>query len=389
MTEKCKIKLDGPIIYFGVYDKSKPRNRLMIKALEAGDVDIVQIHIDIWSKNNDKSQTKLFGWLVVFLKMLIAYPVLIYRYVKAPKHQLVIVAYPGLFDVILLRPFARLRRARIVYDVFISAYDTIVSDRKLVRRKSLSSRIIYRMERLALRMADLVIMDTQRHAEFIRRLYKLPNGQVGAVLVGAEADNFKYVPRLSRTKLDPIKVLFYGQLIPLHGVKTILDAAKLAYLRGENIEWHIVGKGQVEMDVEVFLEDNPELNLYWDKWVSYHKLSDLMESADVGLGIFGTSGKSARVIPNKVFQMLSVGLPVVTRDSLAMRELVNTNQEKALGMRMVETANADALLKAVKDLAASGEAPPEELAESFSDKTRGGVFLKLLIDVLNKKAAAS
>jgi glycosyltransferase involved in cell wall biosynthesis len=389
MTENCKIELDGPIIYFGVYDKSKPRNRLMVKALEAGDVDIVQIHIDIWSKNNDKSQMKLLGWLVVFLKMLIAYPVLIYRYIRAPRHQLVVVAYPGLIDVILLRPFARLRRARIVYDVFISAYDTIVSDRKLLRRNSLFARIIYRMERIALRMADLVIMDTQRHADFIRRLYKLPNGQVGAVLVGAEADNFKYVARPSRAKLDPIKVLFYGQLIPLHGVKTILDAAKLAYLRGESIEWHIVGKGQVEKDVELFLADNPNLNLHWDKWVSYHTLSDLMESADIGLGIFGTSGKSARVIPNKVFQMLSVGLPVVTRDSLAMRELVNPNQEKALGVSMVETANADALLNAVKDLAASGAVPPEELAESFSDKTRGVVFLRLLTNILNKKATVS
>ena len=43
-------------------------------------------------------------------------------------------------------------------------------------------------------------------------------------------------------------------------------------------------------------------------------------AASLCLGIFGTSAKAARVVPNKVFECLAVGRPIVTADTPAIRD---------------------------------------------------------------------
>ena len=62
--------------------------------------------------------------------------------------------------------------------------------------------------------------------------------------------------------------------------------------------------------------------LRWVDWVDYADLVSWISRADLCLGIFGTSEKAASVIPNKVYQVVAAGRPVVTRDSPAIRELL-------------------------------------------------------------------
>ena len=58
------------------------------------------------------------------------------------------------------------------------------------------------------------------------------------------------------------------------------------------------------------------------RWVDYERLPDELHGAGCALGIFGTSAKAQRVIPNKAFQALACGTPLVTADTPAARELL-------------------------------------------------------------------
>jgi glycosyltransferase involved in cell wall biosynthesis len=138
---------------------------------------------------------------------------------------------------------------------------------------------------------------------------------------------------------EPFTCLFVGKLIPLQGVETILAAARAA----PELPFRIVGSGQLEP----LLAARPE-NVDWIPWVEYERLPDELYRAGCALGIFGTSDKARRVIPNKAFQALACGTPLITADTPAARELL-VHEESAL---LVKPGDPEALAAAIRRLVA-------------------------------------
>ena len=171
-----------------------------------------------------------------------------------------------------------------------------------------------------------------------------PGDRIDVVFVGAEPESFPVVqlrstyPKKNRNFL----VLFYGQFIPLHGIETIVRAARL--LAAKPIKFVIVGEGQEAEDISTLLNEHPLDNLSWIKWIEYMQLQVKIQQADICLGIFGDSEKASRVIPNKVFQILHSGKPLITRDSPAIRELLNPDMT---GVYLVPAASPEALADAI------------------------------------------
>src|SRR5690606_7440598 len=85
-------------------------------------------------------------------------------------------------------------------------------------------------------------------------------------------------------------------------------------------------------------------NLTWLPWMDYEQLPSLIHSATVSLGIFGISDKAARVLPNKMFQILAAGGSIITRDSPAVARLADLFPDT---INLVPPGNAGALAGAV------------------------------------------
>jgi glycosyltransferase involved in cell wall biosynthesis len=312
------------VTYFGTYERAYPRNAQVISCLRAAGVEVVEQHVGVWEGRRD-------AWaagIATGLRLAAAEARLFGRRVDG---DAVIVGYPGHADL----PAARRAAGRrpVIFNPLVSLADTLVSDRGRFRPGSLPARALAAVDRRAFTSADVVVADTEAHAEFLATL--AGHNRFEVCFVGAEDRLFRppWQPE------EPFTALFVGKLIPLQGVTTILEAARL----GPDIRFRIVGSGQLE---PVLREAPP--NVERIPWIDYELLPAELRRASCALGIFGTTAKAARVIPNKAFQALACGTPLVTADTPAARELL-TDGESAL---LVEPGNAEALAGAAARLAA-------------------------------------
>lgn len=371
------------VVFWGTYDTGKPRVRILRQGLRLNGVEVLECHAELWGGIEDKSQVKgISRWLGLFGRALIAYPLLVWRYMCMPRHDVVMVVYPGLVDLFVLRAFAWLRRTPLAWDWFLSAYDTIVLDRRLLNPHNPVAWSIRGIEWLATRLANAVFMDTAAHAKRMEGLFGLSAGALGHVWVGVEREHFDTdvgtpsdTPPRDSTELN---VLFYGQFIPLHGIPTIIAAAGL--LRDEPVRWLLIGRGQETSRIRSLLRRSALPKLQWIEWVEYGELRQALTRADVVLGIFGTSDKAASVIPNKVFQILAARRPLITRDSPAIRELVSHDPP---AVQLLPAGDAAALAAAVMVFTNRGTVPHADIhVPSLTDQFDAAAVGKQLFDIL-------
>jgi glycosyltransferase involved in cell wall biosynthesis len=269
----------------------------VISCLRKAGVGVDEVHLAVWDDDRN-------GWSAgpaQAAKLAAAEARLLLR--RPRDFDAFIVGYPGHFDLPAARRAARGRP--IVFNPLVSLADTLVADRGRFPAGSLAARTL---------------------------------DDVPVCFVGAEERLFK--PGWQRA--DEFVALFVGKLIPLQGVETILAAARLA----PDIRFRIVGSGQLDG-----LLGDPPPNVEHVPWIEYEQLPDEIRQAGCSLGIFGTTGKARRVIPNKAFQAIACGAPLVTADTPAARELLS-DEASAL---LVPAGDAEALAGAISRLAADPE----------------------------------
>jgi glycosyltransferase involved in cell wall biosynthesis len=251
----------------------------------------------------------------------------------------------------------------VIFNPLVSLHETLVEDRRRFAVNSAQARFLRRIDRRALQRADLVVADTEQNARHLAELGALTDERLAVCFVGAEERFF----RPGWQPAENFHALFVGKLIPLHGLETILAAAALA----PEIPFRVVGSGQLD----ALLLDRPP-NVEWLEWVDYEHLPEEVQRAGCALGVFGTSAKAGRVIPNKAFQALACGTPLITADTPAARELLHDGESALL----VPPGDPDALAAAVRRLA--GE---PELAQSIGAGGLAAYRARASEDVLGER----
>lgn len=330
------------VVLFGCADLSKPRVRLLLDGLKGQGHEIIFCHRDIWSNHRDKSQiNSLFNLSIIFVNWIGTLIYLTLKYMFIRKHDVVLVSYPGHADIWAARVVTWLKRKPLCWDAFLSAYNTIVTDRKMVSSTSLLGRITYFVDWAACRLSDHLFLDTPSHATYFEETFHLPPNSVGSVQVGSE-DAFKIVPTQSKHNNTTFKIVFYGQFIPLHGIPTILEA--LHQLENYDINLTLIGQGQLSQLVEDWLTTKKPTNITHTPWIDYTQLPSVIASHHLGLGIFSSGEKADRVIPNKIYQMVALRLPIITRTSTAMKKFISIEKN---GFTLVEPNNPKQLKIAI------------------------------------------
>ncbi|MEM3419968.1 MAG: glycosyltransferase [Nitrososphaerota archaeon] len=237
----------------------------------------------------------------------------------------------------------------LLFDPYISLYDTMVNDRKLIKATSWKAMYYFLLDKYSCEVTDICLLDTNMHIKYFSKTFKIPREKFRRVFVGADDEIF--YPRSIEKKDMYFTVFWYGTYIPLHGAEYIVKAAK-SLEKYKDIRFIMVGKGQTYFQIKKLVDSLRVSNIEFIEWINYYKLPLYMSRADVCLGIFGNTGKAKRVIPNKVFQALAVKKPVITGNTPAIREalshmknayLCNIADEKALAEAILTLKNDESL----------------------------------------------
>jgi glycosyltransferase involved in cell wall biosynthesis len=324
---KVEKQMSMKVCYFGSYQENYSRNHIIRRGLKENAVKVLECNVPFEAGLRFWKRYARLSALHRTLKN--DYD---YLFVAEMNHKNMPIAY--LLSKIYKKP--------LIFDPFISRFDSNVNDRERVQKISIGAVICFLLDKLSLKMADLILADTRQHVNYFRDTFKVPQEKIKLLYVGADDlifDRRRYEP--VSTEGRRFSVCFYGTFIPLQGVEYIIKAACL--LRKEDIQFVIIGRGQTYPVIDEMIKN---LKLSNVKNVSPMPVDDLpyyIMKSDILLGIFGNTAKTRRVIPNKIFQSMAMAKPVVTGDTPAVREIL-TDSENVL---LCKCADEDSLAKAI------------------------------------------
>jgi hypothetical protein len=313
-------------LYFGTYDRGHPRNVNAIAAMRTAGVDVVERQVPV-RHGGVRGALSVFG---------------AETRLSAPRRRdfdVVIVGYPGHFDVPRARRVARNRP--LVFDAVLSLENELVEVRNRYRPRSTAATVLRAVDSRALRLPDLVVCGTRAEADYLE---SLGAKRTEAIFLGSNEDVFceTWAPAY------PFSALYIADA----SHELVEDAARMV------------------PELPVRIVDAPEIPLDERGLAFGH--------AGIVLGSFGYS----RAIPSPVFDGLATGAPVVTADTAAVRELLDDNSAV-----LVPPGDAAALAAALRDLSGDEERRTRIAArgrEVYEERASRRVLGERWADVLHR-----
>jgi glycosyltransferase involved in cell wall biosynthesis len=338
-------------LLFGTYNSRHAANSLLLADLRAAGVTVRECHEALWQETRDKNAPYFAprGLARLALRYATTGARLARRFAAAAAGADVVVAgFNGQLDVLLARLLDR--RRRILFAPLVTVSETLVDDRAAYSDRSPAGRLLRLLDRATLRAADLVVIDTAAHRDYLVTHFGVPPERVLVQYLGAEplfvaADVALPSTVAEAAATPPLRVLCYSQYLPLHGSEVVALAARLIPI-DSGITFELVGSGPERARSDAFVRKLPHVQV--SDWLPYEELPARIAAADVVLGVFGTSEKARMVVPNKVYQAAQVGRAIVTADTPAIRE-VFAHGDSVYAIAPEPRALADALLALARD----------------------------------------
>ncbi len=280
------------ICWFGNYDSSYARNKILIDGLRAHEVQIIEC--------NANGQG------------LRAYAELLKKYRSIERDiDYIYCAFPIHFSIFI----ALFSKKPVIADVLVSLYDSSITDRRLYSRFHPIALLLRWLDMIIVKLADIVIVDTEAHKQYFSQWCH--KSKIAIVPVGVHTGEF--FPISSKRKAQKhFIVQFHGSYIPLQGIEKIVAAA-LLLKNDHTIHFRLIGDGQEYSHIHKLVLELKLPNITFLPWLTIQDLNIAINEADIVLGIFGDSAKVDRIIPNKLFQGLAAKKPVITKDTATIR----------------------------------------------------------------------
>ncbi|HSW85838.1 MAG TPA: hypothetical protein VLF79_04525 [Candidatus Saccharimonadales bacterium] len=269
------------------------------------------------------------------------------RYIEVPikiikarlinKPEVYVITFRG-YEMLLFMALTFTRRS-LIFDEFINFTEWMEEHGRL-KHGTYSYSIFRRLYAWLVKRCLIILADTDAHANYSAEINNLPRSKYRIIPVGTDESIFKKIHDYHPTN-KPFKVFYYGNMLPLHGLKYLLEAALV--LKGlPEIEFIIVG-GKTSAYNACQAAINAGANIKYKSWIPLRQIP--MQAAEAGLSIGGPLGNTLQskfVITGKTYQFLSLGVPV-----LIGRNEVNNIFKDKINSLVIPQADTTALVEAI------------------------------------------
>ena len=311
------------VAIIGAFDPSYPRHQILIAGLERLDIQVMQCPL---------SRTA---------NTIRQIPAILAQ--RAALRRCDAVLVPAFNQLLAPIIGAIARHGRVIVDYMVGLTESLVEERGLTatRRKAFYAAV----DRYNLRHF-LTLTDTYTHQIFFEQFAGQQLSKMTVVPVGVYNKWYDRRP-LPMTQPDqPLLVQFFGSYIPFHGVDVIVDAA--AQLSSDpRFHFELIGRGQTYSAIRASAEAHGLANLTFVDPIPAEALPERVAHADICLGVFGPRDKTEYVIPNKVYQCLAIGRPLITAESTALNECFTPGRD----LVTIPPGDPTALASALRHLA--------------------------------------
>lgn len=265
-------------------------------------------------------------------------------------------------DVAAASRYAQRHGIPLVFDPLISAWDKQVNERGKFAAAGARAQRLLLWERDIFARANLIVADTAGHADFFHDTLGVPRDRLVVVPVGAEEELFVFAPYTVKPASEPLEAVFFGTFIGLQGVDHLIEAIGRYTAQPGNppLRFRLLGDGPLraacEARIAEFRRPHPALDVAFEDWRPLAELPARLARADFFFGIFGSSAKAQRVIPNKVYQALAMGRPVLTAATPAFGTALQQDEEH--GFFWCRPGDPDDIARALARLVARRQALP-------------------------------
>ena len=187
----------------------------------------------------------------------------------------------------------------------------------VIKKNSLPYKIMDYFNKLMFTNSKLVFTVSEPLKKEIQKRYRVKNVHV--------ATNFSEEKKESKKKAHKkIKIVCLSNLSKLYNLIDYLKTNKDKIIQ-DKFEWHIVGDGELKSEIEKMIKKNKWKNIFLYGWLTKEKYEKILLDSDIGLIPQADMPLTKMAFPAKTFEYMSYNLPLLTNSSIALHNIINSN----------------------------------------------------------------
>ncbi len=262
-------------------------------------------------------------------------------FIKDIKTDLFIIHDP---ELLVLTPIIKLFKGKpIVYDIHEN-YVEMIHEKLWIPSyfRTTLARTYQTLEKLTFPFIDMIWYPVKNIGNHYHQYNKISRVQIRNVpALSAFQEN-----NTSRIKKD--QIIFLGYLIDDRGIREILKAFKIVLTKFPNYELVFVGAFQSDSFENEIMDMVRQLNLsqkiHFLGKIPYEKVSDYLYTAKIGLLNYLPIPNNINGLPNKIFEYMAAGLPVIASNFENYREVIEEAQSGILVNPTIPDEIANAII---------------------------------------------